>query len=435
MKILLIAHFCDEVGLGGNNRFNYLSALLAAQGYQVELMTSGFSHTTKQPKQVQPSAVTDFKLTYIDEPSYTRNVSLRRFWAHRKMATNLARALRERTLIADPDLVYCAVPSLAVAEAASEYATRIGKPLVIDVQDLWPDAFFMVGPLRKCTWLFEPLQAQARRIYARADGVVAVSQRYLDRAVAATTTNRPQQVMYLGTDLQRFDAYAAGARQRPASACITFVYLGTLGHSYDLKTAISAFKRAQQTVANTGAKRETPQLRLLVIGDGPLQQEFTAYAQQQDVAVDFVGRLPYAETVQRLVECDVALNVISQGAAQSIINKHADYAAAGLPVLSTQECAEYCELLRTYGAGISCVADEPNSTRVDQLAKAMVELAENTQLRRQLGRGSRQMAEALFDRRATYPQLIALLEATRQQHSQQPVKQQPVKQPQKERSA
>ena len=35
--------------------------------------------------------------------------------------------------------------------------------------------------------------------------------------------------------------------------------------------------------------------------------------------------------------CDIAVNSISKGAAQSIINKHGDYAAAGLPVVNTQE--------------------------------------------------------------------------------------------------
>ena len=58
-----------------------------------------------------------------------------------------------------------------------------------------------------------------------------------------------------------------------------------------------------------------------------------------------------------LVIC--AVNPISRGAAQSIINKHKDYAAAGLTLLNTQECLEYRELLLEYNAGLNCENNNP----------------------------------------------------------------------------
>lgn len=36
-----------------------------------------------------------------------------------------------------------------------------------------------------------------------------------------------------------------------------------------------------------------------------------------------------------LANADIAVNPISKGLAQSIINKHSDYVASGLPVVST----------------------------------------------------------------------------------------------------
>ena len=40
--------------------------------------------------------------------------------------------------------------------------------------------------------------------------------------------------------------------------------------------------------------------------------------------------MSYEDMVQTLVQCDIAVNPIIKGAAQSIINKVGDYAAAGL---------------------------------------------------------------------------------------------------------
>lgn len=53
----------------------------------------------------------------------------------------------------------------------------------------------------------------------------------------------------------------------------------------------------------------------------------------------------YPEMCGRLVACYIAVNPITHGAAQSIINKHGDYAASGLPVVNTQECEEYRNLV------------------------------------------------------------------------------------------
>lgn len=106
-----------------------------------------------------------------------------------------------------------------------------------------------------------------------------------------------------------------------------------------------------------------------------------------------------------LCKSDIAVNPIVKGAAQSIINKHADYAAAGLPVVNTQECQEYRNLLNSYECGINCEVDS-----VNQVAKALQELIENPQMRKQMGSNSRRMAEERFDRRNTYPQIVRVIE-------------------------
>ena len=79
-----------------------------------------------------------------------------------------------------------------------------------------------------------------------------------------------------------------------------------------------------------------------------------------------------------------------------------DYAAAGLPVLNTQECPEYRDLVTGYEMGINCENGD-----VAQMAEAMARLTEDASLRTRLGAGNRRLAEERFDRAATYRLLSA----------------------------
>lgn len=105
-----------------------------------------------------------------------------------------------------------------------------------------------------------------------------------------------------------------------------------------------------------------------------------------------------------LSACDIAVNPISSGAAQSIINKHADYAAAGLPVLNTQECPEYRNLLSEYKAGLNCDNNNPAD-----LAEKLSYLCENADLRKVMGQNSRKLAEDKFDRERNYRKILNML--------------------------
>ena len=77
-------------------------------------------------------------------------------------------------------------------------------------------------------------------------------------------------------------------------------------------------------------------------------------ALSNNINADFLGRLKYNEMCGILKKCDITVNPISHGAAQSIINKHADYATSGLPVINTQENQEYRDLVDKYQMGFNC---------------------------------------------------------------------------------
>lgn len=389
--VLIVAPFADLPSETGNCRYFYLADQLAGrEDVKVELVISSFSHLKKAQRDTtwKPEG---YGLTYIPEPGYPKNVCLRRFASHRAMGRSLARYLAGRAV---PDVVLCATPSLDAAGAAADYCRSHGVRFIVDIQDLWPEAFQMVVPVPV---LFAPWRRQADAVYAAADEVVAVSRTYVDRALSVNRKCREGHTVFLGTNLRDFDEYAGvnPVFDKPAGT-LWLGYCGTLGSSYDLSSVIDAL-----ALLKDRGKR-VPVFQ--VMGDGPRKEEFESYAARKGVEAHFTGRLPYAQMCGRLCACDVVVNPIAHWAAQSIINKHADYAASGLPVISTQECPEYRDLVEEYRMGFNCV----NGDAAD-LADKLLRLMEDEALRREMGANARRCAEERFDRANSYGEIVNLI--------------------------
>jgi len=396
--ILIIAHFTQVPGEAGNGRFNYIAENINKENANVEVVTTSFSHRTKTQRNVtdkQRSSIS-YKLTMLYEPGYVKNISFKRFYSHYIMGRSLKKYLRNRE---KPDIIYCSVPSLDVAKVAAKYSEENNIRLIIDIQDLWPEAFKMVFNVPLISdILFYPMKRQANYIYKTADEIVAVSQTYVDRALKNNKKCESGNSIYLGTDLRYFDylAKSNAIMDKPKDE-IWLVYIGTLGHSYDLISVIDALK----ILKNRGLDN----IKFVIMGDGPLKLKFEKYAKQNEIYAEFTGRLSYEEMVGILAMCDIAVNPIRKGSAGSIINKVGDYAAAGLPVINTQECSEYKELLTKYNAGFNCINSDPKD-----IAEKIFKLCINNKLRKQMGSNNRILAEEKFDRGKTYLKILELIE-------------------------
>lgn len=388
--ILIISHFSDGYNENNNDRFNYLAARCATE-HQTELLTSSFSHVRKAERERRSEEPLPYKLTYAHEPPYYSNLGPRRFYSHFSFGRSVAAYLKRRTV---PDAILCAVPSLEAAHFAASYCREKGIRFVVDIQDLWPEAFKMVLKAPYLTdLLLSPFTWMARRIYQSASCLVSVSHTFLDVALRYCVKAPPSQVVYLGTDLAAFDDYCRRSSVAKPADEVWVTYVGTLGASYDINLVSDAIA----LLRGRGRK----ELVFKVIGDGPRRDEFERYARSLDVACDFKGRLSYPEMVGMLQASDIAVNPIVAGSQGSIINKHGDYAAAGLPVVNTQESAEYRRLLVEHECGLNCASGD-----AVEVAAAIERLAGDQPLAGSMGRNSRRLAELKFDRARTYPDIL-----------------------------
>lgn len=395
-RIIVISNFTTMPSENGNSRFHYIINLIDKEKYDVELIASSFSHEKKRQRENgKEDKNLDYKITLINEPGYKKNVSLKRFYSHYIFAKNVSKYLES---IEKPDIIYCAIPSLDVAKVASKYAEKNNIKFVIDVQDLWPEAFKMVLNIPIISnIIFYPMKKMADYAYSRADSIVAVSDTYADRASTVNKKYENKLSVFLGTDLEKFDNAHKEYEIVPFDDVVRIAYIGTLGHSYDIKCVIDSIK----ILYEKGIKN----ILFVVMGDGPLWESFEAYGKEQGVNCDFTGRLSYEEMIGKLCSCDIAVNPITKGAAQSIINKVGDYASAGLPVVNNQECLEYRKLVEDYQIGYNVENSNP-----EEMAEKIEMLYNSKELRKQFGDNNRKLAEEKFDRKSTYTAIKKILE-------------------------
>lgn len=389
MDIVILADFCGRFNGVGNNRFLYLANILSEK-HSVEILTSNFNHGTKAHFEKTPEHL-PYKVTMLNEPNYKKNICLKRFYAHFLWGKNVKEYLSKRK---KPDVVYCAVPTLKAAYEAAKYCEKNNIKFIIDIQDLWPEAFKMVFRIPVLSDLiFAPFTWLANAIYKRADEVVAVSDTYVERALSVNQKCMSGHTVYLGTKLETFDSYVENNPVNKPDDELWLGYCGTLGASYDITCVLDALVLLKD--------RGVVPPKFLVMGDGPRKTEFEKYANRKNIDAVFTGRLPYDQMCGRLACCDIVVNPITRGAAQSIINKHADYAASGLPVLNTQECEEYRNLVSHYAMGYNCVNNNAND-----MAEKLEKLIRDEALRVEMGKNARRCAEERFDRKNSYGEII-----------------------------
>lgn len=388
MDIVIVSQYLRNIEdfNGNNSRFVYLAKMLEEQ-HEVEIITSDFMHGLKtHARKIGDLGKT--KVTAIHEPGYPKNVCLKRFSSHGKLAQGIEEYLNGRK---KPDVCYCASPSLDVAEAVAKYCEKNKIRFVVDIQDLWPEAFKMVFHVPVVSNLiFVPMQKKADKIYSIADEIVAVSKTYAERGMRVNKKCKSPTVVFLGTELEMFDGYAKDTKADKFEG-ITIGYIGSMAASYDLISVIDAIAMLDSNVP----------VKFLAMGDGADRQKFEEYASQKGINAEFTGSLPYPEMVERLTTCDIAVNPIHKGSAGSIINKVGDYAMAGLPVVNTQESPEYRELLETYQAGINCGCEN-----IQDIKNALTRLIDDEKLRENMAGNSRRLGEERFDRSHAYAGIV-----------------------------
>lgn len=384
----------------GYTRFRKIAEVLSAAGFEVDLITSSFQHWDKAQRDTTAAQYQGlpYRIVFIDEPGYTKNLDLKRIASHRKAAKNLARYFANAQ--GEYALIYAEIPPNDCARVCAEAARAASIPFVADINDLWPEAMRMAVDVPVFSDIaFAPFARDARAVYGMLDAAVGTSDEYAARPTLDRSEPYEQITVYVGNDLAEFDAGVAAHAseiEKPEGE-VWVAYAGTLGASYDLETLIAALAACQEQV---------PGMRLKVLGDGPDRQALEHLVAALDAPVDFLGYVDYAHMAAWLSRCDICVNSLVAAAPQSIVTKIGDYLAAGRPVVNTGSSAEFRAKVEADAFGVNVPAED-----VGALAEALVGLALDAEGRAAMGVLAREIAETQFDQEQSYQNIVHLIQS------------------------
>ena len=399
-KIAVISMGVKLNGEKGYSRFRYIGDFLSDAGYQVDLITTTFQHWEKAQRDVEAISKEEYKfrLKFIYEPGYKKNIDLRRIASHRIAAKYLKKLLEKE---GDYDLIYCEIPPNDVALAAAQYAHDKGIPFVPDVNDLWPEAMRMVVDIPVVSdILFYPLKRDAEKVYSLVSGIIGTSDEYRDRPLKNQKLDVPRKTVYVGNEIAEFDKgvsrYGPEILKKEGEFWVT--YAGTIGTSYDIRTMVLAGKELMD--------RKLDNIKIKILGNGPLKEELEKLAQDQGCRnVEFLGYVSYPEMAAWLAKSDILVNSFVKKAPQSIATKIGDYLAAGKPMINTCMSPEFRMKVEKDGFGINILPEDPRI-----LADAVTDLYKDPEGRKRMGSKAREIAMEQFDRPQSYKKITELIE-------------------------
>lgn len=398
-----IAIFTMDAKLGteimGATRYSFLAELFSENGYEVDLITSAFQHWEHKQRDVSSFTAENeaYHILFIDEPGYQKDLGLARILSHKVASRNLAAYFEKNH---DYDLIYCQIPPNDVALSAARAAEKYSIPLIVDVNDLWPEAFRVAVDMPVVSDIaFSPFFWDAKRVYNRASAIVGTSEEYVARGFKDRQSDMPHVVMYVGNIIRDFDNGVGSFQddiEKPTGE-FWVTYAGSLGDCYDLGTLIRAVDEAHRSHDGIVVK---------LLGDGPCKADLISIARSVACRVDFAGYQPYEKMAAYLSKSDIVVNSLTKKAAQSIVTKIGDYLASGKPMINTSASPEFCAKVEADGFGLNVEAGDSHA-----LSRAILYLYDNPSLRDDMGRRGRAIAEAQFDRPQSYLAVIRLADS------------------------
>jgi len=385
MKILVVHQHYLSAGQPGGSRFNELARLWSEAGHEVSVIAGSLNYNTgRTPEHLQGRWVVEERdgavrvLRCHVPASYTRGY-LGRMWAFFGFtASSTTATLR----VPPPDVVIGTSPPLIVAIPAWLAARRAHAALVFEIRDLWPESAVTTGVLKQDSPLTRVLYALERWACREADLINVLTPAFRDDLVRRGLAPA-SKISFIpnGADVARF---APGTRDNEARRSLGWgdrtvvMYAGAHGRANALDQLVEAADRL----------KDRPDILIACVGDGPerarLESEVVRRGLQNNIV--FHGPQPKERMPDIVNACDIGAAVLQNNPTFRTVypNKVFDYMACERPTLLAIDGVARELVCNEAKAGIFAEPENPEA-----LASAIKRLADDLDLRRQLGRTGR----------------------------------------------
>lgn len=386
-NVWILNHYAQEPGGAGGTRHFHLAEYLRNYGWQATIVAASVDHATglqrlnAQEKQ-RLETIQGVPFLWINTPTYTGNGGGR----ISNMLSYTWRVLLPATTAAlpRPDVIVGSSVHPFAAVAGALLAWRFKVPFVFEVRDLWPQTLIDMGRLREGSLMVWGLRKLERWLYRRAARTVVLLPHAWQYIVPLGIAK--EQVVWIpnGVDLALFPP-PAPIEEKTAGQPFTLMYFGAHGQANGLDTLLAAMQIVQQTP-------EGENIRLRLIGDGPLKQGLMEQAQAIGLNnVEFEDSVPKSQIPGLAAQADAfvitVLDLPKLYRYGISMNKLFDYMAGARPIVIASSAAN--NPIQEAQAGITVPPGQPYA-----LADAICRLAATpTQERQQTGRNGRAYVE------------------------------------------
>lgn len=310
---------------------------------------------------------------------------------------NARRVLRKENF----DLVFVYAPSpILQALPAISVAKRAKVPLVIWVQDLWPEALKDTGFLRNRA-ILKVLKWIVHFIYEKSDLLLAQSEAF--KARIAEQVLNPEKVVFFPNSekLPDMNTQASAAAQELAESmrtCFSVTFTGNLGRAQSVETLICAAK----------ALSEYKDIKFYLVGTGSRFKYLTDQVQNSKLSnVVLVGQYP-KEDIPTITQASAVLLLALKNSVigtTTIPSKLQSYLAIGRPIVASVDGEAARVVLASKSGSVSPAGDGA------ALASAIISLrALSAEEREVLGANGRAYFEENFNLTAAVKRLVRIFE-------------------------
>jgi len=375
MKALIIAqYFPPDMGGASARAFNVAKGI-RLKGYDVTVVAA-FPHYPhgKVPSDyrhdaIRPERVEGIKVLRVWIPALPHNSVVNRVLLHVSFAFSALFAL---PFTGEVDVIWAANPNLFSFLPALIYRLAKRKPMVRNVDDLWPEVFYEMGIVQSKP-VKMALDFLAKLSYKIPEAITPISPGYKRRIIEKYGID-DQKIRVVEVGIASVQPPASNTKKNPQFLA---VYSGVLGIGYDFSTVLEAARSLS----------ENKNIVFLIRGTGERELELKQLVgrlglENVMLRIDF---LPRKELATLLQSADVFLLPMSPASfvEEGLPAKIFEYQSYGKPIvcISNGEPARYIEATHS-----GLVVKQKDA---EGLKRAILRLYNNRKLASELGENGR----------------------------------------------
>ena len=305
-----------------------------------------------------------------------------------------------RIVLTEPriDVVFATSTPLTVGVPALVGKLIRGVPYAFEVRDLWPDVPLEMGIL-KPGMIAKGLKFAEHIIYRHARLWVPVNADVARVMAAGVRPPKPMVIAPNACDTYLFYPERDGTwfrREHGLEDVILCVHTGTMGTVNGLDCVLDA----------AAGPRGDSRMRFALIGQGNQKDHLTRRVADEKLDnVLILDGMPKEQLADVLATADIGLMTVDAIPVleKNCANKFADYLASGLPIVLNYRGWQ-AEILKRSGAGLS--ADQGDT---EGFVAAIVQLAEDADLRQRMSVAGRKLAETEMNRQTIVAPILEAL--------------------------